>query len=190
MRWIGLPALALFGAACGSTVIGPGAGGSGSHAGPCPASEPSLHTSCTAEGFRCTYGASARPECHHAWVCSVGQWQMKNGSCLSPPADHCAFQSPPSGDCLQQGDVCIVGDATLCQCTSCAGGPCMAPPAQWLCDAPPATAGCPAKVPNDGTACDQEGLACAYGHACSLSGAQVTCKDGNWRWDAPTPCPT
>ncbi|MEO5726175.1 MAG: hypothetical protein ABI134_15240 [Byssovorax sp.] len=198
-------ALALSPLACGDVVLTGGtgggtgnstsavtSGGTGGSAGTsfCPAAEPAPGSSCAApEGQRCTYGEQVRPECRKDFICSNGGWFTTKSVCLSPPADHCAFTEPPTGVCGQEGDVCVVGAATICQCSSCLGGPCMPPPPQWQCSGPPTTPGCPAIVPNDGSACASEGLECTYGNVCSASGALARCKAGMWRWDTQMVCP-
>jgi hypothetical protein len=195
--WIFL--LSLSPLACGNVVVSEGTGG-GTSSGPssvtsggsgttfCPAVEPAGGSCVAPEGQRCTYGEQVRPECRHDWTCSNGAWATTKSVCLSPPADHCNFTEPPSGVCGQEGDICVVGAATICQCSSCFGGPCMAPPPKWACSGPPAMPGCPAIVPNDGTACSAEGLECAYGNPCSGSGAFAICKAGKWLWDLQIAC--
>ena len=187
-------ALALSPLACGSVVTttggtsGTGAGG-GTSATLCPAAEPNGGECSAPTGFHCTYGEQVRPECRHEWTCGDGgTWITTKGVCLSPPADHCQFTEPPSGVCGQEGDVCVVGAATICQCSACFGGPCMAPPPVWQCSGPPATSGCPMVVPNDGSACTSEGLECTYGNVCSASGALARCMSGLWVWDRNIAC--
>jgi hypothetical protein len=193
-------ALALSPLACGNVVVAGSTGGTSSTTGGdgggnpgtsfCPSTEPVAGSSCLAPpGQRCTYGEEVRPECRNEWICNNGDWFTTKSVCLSPPADHCAFTEPPSGVCAQEGDVCVVGAATICQCSSCFGGPCMAPPPKWQCSGPPTTPGCPAIVPNDGSACASEGLECTYGNVCSQSGALTRCKGGMWLWDTQIACP-
>ena len=183
-------ALALSPLACGSVVTTPGDTGGGSGTSLCPLKEPQGGSCDAPDGLRCTYGAQVRPECRHEWLCNNSHWVTTKSVCLSPPADHCAFTEPPSGECTQEGDVCVVGAATICQCSSCfGGGACMAPPPKWQCSGPPPTSGCPAVVPNDGSACTSEGLECTYGNVCSLSGALTRCKDGMWLWETQIACP-
>ncbi len=198
-------------AACSSNVETSGAGGSSSASGsggghvstgsaldstgtgttgsPCPATEPQGGSCSAPDGFRCTFGSSVRPECRNEWLCSHGEWLSTKGQCFDPPEQDCAFSKPPTGSvCPAEGDVCPLGDDTICICSSCAGGPCMAPPAKWQCAPPPSTAGCPKVVPNDGTACSQNGLSCTYGFICSGSGAMVECKGGLWKWQQDIAC--
>ncbi len=179
--------------ACGGSVVtsttSSGAGGGGTGTTLCPLGEPAYGDSCDApDTLRCTYGEQVRPECRHDWLCNHGQWVSTKSVCLSPPADHCAFTEPPTGECAQEGDICVVGAATICQCSSCFGGPCMAPPPKWQCSGPPTTPGCPAIVPNDGSACASAGLECTYGNVCSQSGALARCEGGTWRWDTSIAC--
>jgi len=99
------------------------------------------------------------------------------------------FQVPPGGQvCSTEGDVCVINGSTICLCTSCAG-PCMQPPPKWLCTPPPMTAGCPELAPNDGTPCGTDGLMCTYGNVCTISGAQVKCENGLWKWNLVIACP-
>jgi hypothetical protein len=199
LRSFWLFTLALSPLACGSVVTTTGGTGSGGGTGTgtgggtsmslCPETEPSGGQCNAPTGFRCTYGEQVRPECRHEWICGDGgSWLMTKGVCLSPPADHCAFTEPPSGQCGQEGDVCVVGAATICQCSSCFGGPCSPPPPMWQCSGPPANPGCPAIVPNDGSACTSEGAECTYGNVCSASGALARCKGGLWLWDMQIAC--
>lgn len=179
-------ALALSPLACGSVVVP----GDGSETSLCPVKQPEGGNCDAPDGLRCTYGAQVRPECRREWTCSDGQWATPLSVCLSPPADHCAFTEPPSGECMQEGDVCVVEAATICQCSACFGdGPCMVPPPVWQCSGPPMTSGCPAIVPNDGSACTSEGLECTYGNVCSASGALARCKAGKWLWETQIACP-
>ena len=159
----GTAALALLLLGCGGTVV-TGAGGSGTGASgttlgttssgtgpqsPCPATQPSGGACSAPEGFRCTYGDAVRAYCRSATVCTQGQWTATTSACAQSTV--CGqLTSPPAGQvCTAEGAFCPIGD-TLCACSQCLQGPCMAPPTVWQCAGPPTTPGCPAVVPNDG----------------------------------------
>ena len=175
-------------AACGSSVDtntgGTNTGGSAS-AG-CPAAAP-VGGTCTAaqQGLRCTYGTDVRPECRTDYTCTSGGWATTKNFCAS--AIDCGANAPTQGAACSTEGVCVIG-SEICVCGSCWAGPCSTSPT-WGCAQPPTTAGCPATVPNDGTACTQEGLSCNYGLVCAGSGAVVDCKSGRWTWNQTIACP-
>lgn len=157
--------------------------------GGCPVAEPTNGSSCAGvmDGRQCTYGQSTRPECRDVWMCKGGMWNT-TGSLCAMPID-CGTTEPSMGTvCPNEGEVCVFG-SDICVCSSCPGGPCMAPPPKWTCAGPPTTAGCPSIAPNNGTACFQSGLSCTYGFPCGSSGVTAECKDGVWTWDSTVACP-
>ncbi len=193
-----LAALLVGAVGCGGTVANGTGGSGGASTGTttstgttveCPAAEPS-GGSCAGlpSGLRCTYGEAVRPECRDAWICTSGTWTVAETTCTQPPSGDCPLLQPAStATCPTQGDVCVYG-SDLCVCDACAGGPCMAGPSKWLCSAPPTTAGCPAVVPNDGTACGASGVECTYGFPCAQSGTVVDCTAGVWVWNMMIAC--
>ncbi len=166
---------------------GAGTGGSGGGApGPCPTTAPS-GGSCTEEGRRCTYGVDVRPDCRQEWQCHSGKWMTTKSVCIEPPTAVC--NGAIAGDvCAAEGDHCVTAGSTICTCSACLGGPCMAPPPKWSCNGPPTTKGCPTLVPNDGTSCTQNGVECVYGNPCLGSGADVKCTQGVWTWNTMIAC--
>jgi hypothetical protein len=88
--------------------------------------------------------------------------------------------------CTTSGDVCTYGDS-ICYC-GCQFGLGCTGPFDWICAAPPTTAGCPALVPNDGATCSAEGAACTYGTTCTGSNAVVNCTGGLWIWNMMIAC--
>ena len=189
-----LPLLAIEAAACGGNVnVGgaAGTGGTNDSSGAsgssgdlaCPTTEPSGQA-CDVASVRCTYGDSVRPDCRDDWTCLNGVWTTTKSVCAMFTTCPAA-QPAETSDCSDESEVCAYGN-TLCECNACTGGPCMQTP-KWQCSSPPSSP-CPAAVPNDGSACPQEGLQCNYGHPCGISGASVMCKDGAWLWVA-IPCP-
>jgi hypothetical protein len=193
---------AILAAGCGSTVSTGGTsssnGGGGGNtstttgggSGLCPPADPTGQ-SCAGfpSPFQYTYGDSVRPECRQTVVCVDATWEAMGGTCVKPPPDMCGGTQPADGTvCTGEGNVCTF-DNTICICSSCSGGPCMAPPPKWQCAPPPSTPGCPPVVPNDGTACSMNGLSCTYGIICSPSGVQVDCKNGAWLWNQNVACP-
>lgn len=187
-------------AGCGSSVIVGGNGGSptttgtgavtgtgGSAGAACPTVEPT-GGSCAGspEGLRCTYGDQTRPECRDEWLCSAGTWTTTKSACAMSTA--CGSTQPtPGTDCPMDGAVCTYG-STLCICSQCPGGPCMAPPAKWECAGPPTGPGCPAVAPNAGTPCGAAGAMCTYGFICGGSGVETQCTSGLWVWNDMVAC--
>jgi len=175
----------------GNAVGGMGEGGmggnGGTNAGPtgCPASEPTVGMACVKQDLHCSYGEGAFPMCRHRYRCDMGQWAQFGGFCQQEPAA-CA-PSPPEGTaCPGQGSYCVDG-TKLCMCPVCGGAGCPPEPWVWSCSAP-AAAGCPALVPNDGTACNDPAVVCEYGIMCNEH-ARVQCTNGAWTWDPEFACP-
>lgn len=201
----GLVALGLLVAACGGKATSGGSSGAGGSSGTggssgsagsggtspsgCPASEPASGQACSTPDLRCTYGDTVRPECRDEWLCNAGKWTTTKSVCQHYTA--CPSAPPSVGSvCSKESMVCDYPDGTLCLCASCVGGPCSPPPPHWQCALPPTTPGCPAIVPNDGSACSAaEGTKCVYGNVCGPSGASVTCSGGAWKWEKQIPCP-
>ena len=177
------------GAAGGSGGSGASGGSGGTSSTSCPPAQPASGQSCSSADLRCTYGDTVRPECRNDWVCNGGKWTTTKSVC--PHYTNCPASPPTVGTvCSTEAQVCDYANGTLCLCSSCSAGPCGAPPPHWQCAPPPTTAGCPALVPNDGSACGApEGTKCQYGNPCGPSGAIVSCKGGAWTWQTNIPCP-
>jgi hypothetical protein len=218
MKWLGLFVAVSMLVACGGSTDSRGSGGSGASGGGatggsggsggstggsggssggtggtspsgCPAAA-TPGAACTTPNLRCTYGDEVRPECRQDWLCLNGTWTTTKSICLEPPAGTCSSTPPTVGAvCDTEAAVCDFPDGTLCLCSSCSAGPCAAPPPKWQCAPPPSTAGCPALVPNDGSACSTEGTECQYGNPCGPSGAVVHCTNGAWKWQTDIACP-
>ncbi|MBK8258240.1 MAG: hypothetical protein IPK82_36925 [Polyangiaceae bacterium] len=180
----------------GSTQSTGASGGSGGTAGTgatvttsggstgCPTVEPQVGDACDSDELRCSYGESVIPSCRRGYKCLSNQWQPDGLGCTEDPA---ACPSPTDGvECATQQALCIAGD-NFCVCAPCGGAGCPPPPFFWSCGTAP-QAGCPAVVPNDGTACDTANLECFYGVMCAES-ASIKCVEGAWKWDPPIACP-
>ena len=164
-----------------STGTGTSTGTSSGSGSPCPAAEPQ-GGACSLEGFRCTYGDSVRADCRSAVTCMGGMWVGETTACSMSTVCN-QFKTPPAGQACDPSaaQFCVIGD-TLCGCSQCLEGPCMAGPVTWQCAGPPSTPGCPPVIPNDGSPCTSPGVLCSYGYPCGGSGANAACKDGLWRW--------
>ncbi len=162
-----------------------GSGGTNTGVTNCPVTEPMNGGACSTQDLQCSYGEGAFPMCRHRYRCDMGQWVQLGGFCQQEPVA-CA-PSPPEGTaCPGQGSYCL--DSTkLCMCPVCGGAGCPPEPWVWSCSAPPAT-GCPALVPNEGTACNDPSLACEYGIMCNEY-AHAKCTNGTWKWDPEFACP-
>ena len=170
-------------------------GGGGSTSGGCPTVAPVNGAACTppyaTSGFataECSYGDDLRPQCRTTAVCTAHAWQVTTPTCTAPPLPAACSIPPPSESsaCADETLSCWYGDGTRCACSACYGGseyPLCAPidPPEWHC-ATPAT-GCPAVMPQSGTACSTPGASC--GPDCTLT---VTCTNGIWQW-AVGECP-
>jgi hypothetical protein len=176
--------------ACGgTTVVGTGAGtttgttGTGGGVTPsgCPASA-SPGTACATAGATCTYGDSILPDCREVVTCTGGVWNASHNAC-GPPSPACP-PSAPTGQPLCDVDAgayeCGYPDGQICVCSQCPpqGGVCMEQPPAWYCGSPSGPAGCPAIIPNEGSACSGT-LTCNYPSGC---GIQATCTAGAWAW--------
>ncbi|MFT3772760.1 MAG: hypothetical protein QM820_45805 [Minicystis sp.] len=164
---------------CGSSSTTGGGGeggGSSGNAGLCPATQPKAGDTCTAPaGHHCTYGDSPQPLCRADFTCGSGAWALAQNDCSHAPDVVCNTVDPGAA-CSDNSGYCDHG-TSICLCYQ-------GPPQVWQCTSPPTTAGCPEALPNDGTACSKEGLACPYGLLCTSNGVLVTCTQGAWRWDA------
>jgi len=171
----------------GGTGATGGTGGTGGMTNPsvCPVTEPSKGDPCSMQNLHCSYGEGAFPMCRHRYRCEMGIWSTFTALCQDEPPP-CA-PSPPDGTvCPGQGSYCV-DDTRLCMCPVCGGAGCPPEPWSWSCSNPPAM-GCPALVPNEGTACSDPALICQYGIACNEH-ATARCTNGLWIWDDELPCP-
>jgi hypothetical protein len=191
----GLSAIALV-ACTGTSVIGGGAGGTGSDylVSGCPDAAPEGGEQCDKEGLFCTYGDAPRAQCRTAVTCSGGSWVLGDSArCINtePPAGFCPA-TPPADDtaCSSNGAICTYGDGTICECSTCGRGQCQPSPTLpwWTCRAhSPST--CPPTAPNAGTACEEVGQGCYYGLVCGYSGAGMSCgENGAWVWERDPIC--
>jgi hypothetical protein len=113
-------------------------------------------------------------------VCTGGAWTTTKSACAMSTT--CGSTPPTSGTaCPTNGVACAYG-STICICSQCPSGLCMAGGPDWSCAGPPSTAGCPPLVPNQGTACSTADLMCTYGFPCGGSGTTAVCKGGLWSW--------
>lgn len=179
-----------------SLAQGGGAQGSGGQGGAdgflCPIVAPADGSRCRPppnsfhDRAHCTWGDDPRPDCRVMALCGDdGTWIV-----LSPNAQACstsplpaACTTPPPAAGATCDDVtlsCWYPDGERCWCSNCQGGTpypiCQRiDPPQWACASPPP--GCPASIPQAGSACTSPGLSC--GPSCEL---QVVCSAGVWVW--------
>jgi hypothetical protein len=174
------------GAAGGSAGNG-GTGGSGGMSNPavCPVTEPTMGDACATPDLHCSYGEGAFPMCRHRYRCDAGVWATFSAFCDMEPAP-CAPSPPDGAACPGQTSYCVDG-TRLCMCPVCGGAGCPPEPWSWSCSSAPAM-GCPALVPNEGTACSDPTLDCEYGIMCNEH-ARARCTNGLWIWDEDMPCP-
>jgi len=175
------------GGAAGSGGSSGGTSGAAGNAGSsCPATPPSTGSRCATTGTHCSYGDSPFPECRDHYECVFQSWQQspRFTGCTATPPEQCPPM--PSTEPCNPGARCAYDPSTLCTCAteSCGGDGCVdLPQPTFLCNAN-ATPGCPARIPNAGTACEV-GLVCAY-EGC---GTAATCDStGTWTW-GPYLCP-
>ncbi len=166
---------------------------SGSAVAPvCPDSEPTEGAPCL-RILDCSYGQSTRPDCRHRWNCvasgagGTAAWHAVSLTCPQAPAGYCPPQQPASSTCTPMTNPderagCEYPGNVVCQCACSNSGPNLgcASTEQWVCYGPPTTPGCPAVVPNLGTACSVQGTQCAYGDPCDVGGLAVYCRAGVW----------
>jgi len=91
---------------------------------------------------------------------------------INPPG--CPL-SQPSGACDDDGLTCKYGSGCEAQTVVCASG-------QWVSDDGRPNCGCPASVPEQGSACFNEGTLCGYGAdgVCGFPEQEAECRDGQW----------
>ena len=179
------------GAAAGGGAAGGSAAGAGS-GGKCPSVPPQAGSACTLPASassleptraHCSWGDDPRPECRTTAICPANHaWAVTepDASCSAPPLPAECPASAASGECADQGAKCYYDTGTTCTCSPCKGGSqyplCQTiDPAAWACSAP--RAGCPALLPQAGSACSANGQEC--GPNCELS---VLCENGAWVW--------
>lgn len=147
----------------------------------CPSVAPKDGASCTTPGFpyfpTCTYGDSVVPTCRVSAWCASGlspttsAWTTTS-ACYADP--RCGVTPPKSGDGCTASGVCGYVDGSMCECLPSPAG------TRWQCYQP--EPGCPTFIPNAGTVCKTEGLACNYGPVVCGWGSRATCASGRWRW--------
>jgi hypothetical protein len=129
----------------------------------CPEQEPTLGDKCEHERERCGYGSASVALCRHYYDCIDGVWgpSTKNMSpCEAPPA--VCSPTPPENGKACPGDNGIPCDYDLVSCF-CLGFRVFSSPGAWFCYGPPRDPRCPAKLPNVGEGCADQGIACSYG---------------------------
>jgi hypothetical protein len=168
---------------------------SGAAAASCPDSEPAEGQACSG-AVDCSYGQSIRPDCRHRWGCVGGAWHAVSLACPQAPGGYCPPQEPMPSSCTPMPNAgdragCEYPGNIFCECACPSSGPALgcSPTEQWACYGPPATPGCPALVPNLGTACSVQGTQCAYGDPCNVGGLAVYCRAAVWHV-GEVHCPT
>ncbi len=162
---------------------------SGSVCAPPAASGPGMGSSARAH---CSWGDDPRPQCRTLALCEKeGTWSVTEPApdCTkSPPLPAaCGDSAPtPGTSCEGKPAECWFPDGMHCWCSECAGGSSypvcqLADPPEWACNTP--IKGCPATLPQAGTACSEEGQNC--GESCDLA---IRCTGGFWVWQQD-PCP-
>jgi hypothetical protein len=158
----------------------------------CPDTEPTEGAPCLPT-LDCSYGQSVRPDCRHRWNCGAsspggtGAWHAVSLTCPEAPVGYCPPQQPTASTCTpmtnpnERADCEYPGNVFCqCACPYTPQNPGCASTEQWVCYGPPTTPGCPAVVPNLGTACSVQGTQCAYGDPCDVGGLAVYCRAGIW----------
>ncbi len=156
----------------------------------CPTSPPTLGTPCTAPDYQdCEYGTQSF-FCNQHFTCWSGQWQKDTSiPTLFCGTDEACSVVVDGGACQSPGQACSSGDASVCVCSECGGGP-PAPGLNryWYCFSP--GAGCAVDRPNVGTTCDlPDGSACSYSHGGCCTGVYEWCTNGVWLGVETEPCP-
>ncbi len=162
----------------------------------CPASPPTLGSSCTAPDYQdCEYGTQSY-FCNQHFTCWFGQWQKNTSLSFLCGTDEACGTVVDGGACQSPGQACTSGDASVCVCSECGAGP-PPPPGPdgasyvlrvWRCFAE--NAGCSPQRPSVGTTCDlPDGSACSYSHGGCCTGVFEKCVNGVWLGDPTEPCP-
>ncbi len=156
----------------------------------CPSSIPKDGAPCGAlETDECEYGDNVNIGCRIHAQCMKGKWVVGLTGCPPTPGPGqagCPNDTSVDGStCASDGLLCDMGGGASCLCAQCVG-PCSTE-AGWHCAKPP-TSPCAKTAPNVGQPCTEEGLSCAYGVACSQTGATRVCKGGLWH-DETLACP-
>lgn len=159
---------------------------------PCPATAPGDGSACGKNGLVCGYGDDPRWSCRTVATCNGATWSVTPppSTCTPLPPTTCpATLADANGkDCTPKDAYCGY-DGLACHCTNCVEYPdehCSGP-LTWHCETPSTDPGCPAAMPNAGTACTSEGRQCTYG--CERDHAR-TCTGGVWTISSsPYGCP-
>jgi hypothetical protein len=166
---------------------------------PCPGSLPAASASCLNAlpanrinddlSTLCSYGNDPRFDCRPNAECVGNAWMVYDAGCppleaSCPPTAPSSTQSfPVPCENAELGLDCVYsGSAYTCSALCFSG----ASQNYWCTSAYGLNAPCPELVPNSGTDCAPEGLACAYDTSCR--GFLMSCQSGFWRW-TPTICP-
>jgi hypothetical protein len=175
----------------GSSDNGPdGAWGQPDGSGPwspvCPATQPALGASCSANSVMCEYGdAWWSVACDQVVLCQDGRWVVGGAgqnTCLpqpqpNSPACPSNVEIIPNGStCSQPSLECYYGQGVQCEChppIDDAGGP-----PNWVCVP---ESGCPSSRPRLGAACTGQPSTCTY-QPCVF---EEVCIGGIWQAGNP-----
>jgi hypothetical protein len=144
----------------------------------CPEIAPGLRAACVGP-LSCSYGTDVRFECRARYTCESDQWISAVGSTSCAPLDDCSSLDPQPKDgepCDVAGQECASVDRH-CQCMPCVSAGCQK--LAWRCAVPPLSP-CPPLMPNEGSACEQEGQSCVYGN-CPIPGGLMDCITHRWK---------
>lgn len=149
---------------------------------PCPASMPTLGTSCAGPAAGCEYDTDAG--CIRSVGCANGSWKLGSQDCTWPPAAACpaAPQDAMDASCSEYGKRCDYPDAS-CGCASDAG-------AVWQCWPKPAA--CPGR-PRIGVPCGSVPVWCSD-PLVRCNPSNYVCACGQWEYKPfsggppPPPC--
>jgi hypothetical protein len=151
----------------------------------CPAVEPMSSVTptepCGFPGLECEFYDNAHPQlyCRHSWICGEYtpgsyRWSGVFNSC-GGDSQTCLSETE-----MRAGAACTTGGLGRGWCEI-PTGTCVCRSGHYVCDDPTATAGCPAHLPNLGSPCPAEALACDFGPNPSAVYARRVCRRGLWR---------
>ncbi len=154
----------------------------------CPEEQPTEGDPCPRFGLSCSYGEAQLPGCRTIWGCRGSTdliWRVSepDADCDTAEED-CPATKPDLDDEPTSRKVCAYDDV-LCVFGAIATQACLCDSPGWYCS--DLDDACPESVPNDGTACHDDGLECAYIPEYCPAGTEsesfsVKCDDGVWKW--------
>ncbi len=163
----------------------------------CPLTPPADGSSCNAGfGLTCEYGADT-----HCTTMATCASENSNGTFVwfvTTPDPSCSgnpSSCAPTFAKVHVGGACPLGDSCTypegrCGCGSCeTNTPNQG--TQWQCETWDTPASCPEPRPLLGTACSNDGQACAYGSSCCSTidiGPAMLCQAGYWVENGSDPC--